>query len=134
MFQNVALFIKLGQTSYKIKKLQISPIVDYSIALTVACIRGPSFRLAILTKISGFKGYRFSLLAAMVAVCKDIESFQKTMKSQEITDTWETWLLPKSFNRQDLCAGVVSCRIWIMLKLDHWKLDSTEEGAEFSWK
>ena len=129
MFQNVALFIKLGQTSYKIKKLQISPIVDYSIALTVACIRGPSFRLAVLTKISGFKGYRFSLLAAMVAVCKDIESFQKTMKSQEITDTWETWLLPKSFNRQDLLAGVVSCRIWIMLKLD-----STEEAAEFSWK
>ena len=93
--------------------------MDYSIALTVACIRGPSFRLAVLTKISGFKGYRFSLLAAMVAVCKDIESFQKTMKSQEITDTWETWLLPKSFNRQDLRAGVVSCRIWIMLKLDH---------------
>ena len=95
MFQNVALFIKLGQTSYKIKKLQISPIVDYSIALTVACIRGPGFRLAVLTKISGFKGYRFSLLAAMVAVCKEIESFQKNLKSQEIPDTWESWIIRK---------------------------------------
>ena len=82
------LFIELWQTSYKIKKLQISPILDYSIALTVACIRGPSFRLAVLTKISGFKGYRFSLLAAMVAVCKEIESFQKNLKSQEIPDMY----------------------------------------------
>ena len=62
--------------------------MDYSIALTVACIRGPSFRLAVLTKISGFKGYRFSLLAAMVAVCKEIESFQKNLKSQEIPDMY----------------------------------------------
>jgi hypothetical protein len=48
------------------------------------------FRLAALTKISGFKGYRFSLLAAMVTVCKEIESFQKNMKSHEIPDTWDS--------------------------------------------
>ena len=38
--------------------------------------------------LSGFKGYRFSLLAAMVAVCKEIESFQKNLKSQEIPDMY----------------------------------------------
>ena len=45
--------------------------------------------------VSGFKGYRFSLLAAMVAVCKEIESFQKNLKSQEILDKWESWIIWK---------------------------------------
>ena len=39
----LSIYLSVGWFGIKIKKLQISPIVDYSIALTVACIRGPSF-------------------------------------------------------------------------------------------